>query len=172
MARNVEIKARIHDLKYCVSKAERLSGAEPEIIRQEDTFFNCENGRLKLRILSKDNGVLIFYNRPDATGPKTSEYYISSTHEPDRLLDVLERSYGSCGKVKKTRKLYMIGRTRVHLDQVENLGSFLEFEVVLKDGADITEGEIEANQLMKEFNISETDLLSGAYVDMMQNNLS
>jgi len=167
MARNIEIKARIPDINYYASKAESLSGAKPEIIKQEDTFFNCENGRLKLRILSKDNGVLIFYNRPDATGPKTSEYFISSTQEPHRLLDVLEKSYGSCGKVKKTRKLYMIGRTRVHLDQVENLGDFLEFEVVLNDGEDITEGESEAKQLMKAFNISEIDLLSGAYVDML-----
>ena len=168
MAINIEIKARIPDIDYCISKAESLSRAEPEIIKQEDTFFNCENGRLKLRILSKDNGILIFYNRPDATGPKTSEYYLSSTQEPLRLLDVLERSYGSCGKVKKTRKVYMIGRTRVHLDRVENLGDFLEFEIVLQDDEEIKEGETEAKQLMEAFNISETDLLSSAYVDMMK----
>jgi predicted adenylyl cyclase CyaB len=167
MARNIEIKARISDFDYCIRKAESLSGLEPEIIKQADTFFNCENGRLKLRILSKDNGVLIFYNRPDVMGPKTSEYHIASTHEPDRLLDVLERSYGSCGKVKKTRRLYLIGRTRVHFDQVENLGDFLELEVVLKDNETASNGETEAKELMKIFNISDDDLISGAYVDMM-----
>jgi predicted adenylyl cyclase CyaB len=171
MARNIEIKARILDIDYCVSKAKKLSGAEPEIIKQEDTFFNCEKGRLKLRILSDSSGLLIFYNRADTTIPKTSEYYISSTLEPYRLLEVLERSYGARGKVKKTRKLFIIGRTRIHIDQVENLGSFLEFEVVLKEGENITDGEIEAKELMKAFKISETDLLSSAYVDMIFDNL-
>ncbi|WP_044349314.1 class IV adenylate cyclase [Dethiosulfatarculus sandiegensis] len=167
MARNIEIKASISDLAYCDRKAKILAGTEPEIIKQEDIFFNCEKGKLKLRIFSKENGLLIFYNRPEATGPKTSEYYLSSTQEPHCLLDVLERAYGSCGKVKKIRKLYMIGRTRVHLDKVENLGNFLEFEVILQDGEEVIEGEKEAKQLMEAFNISETDLLSGAYIDMM-----
>lgn len=172
MARNIEIKAKIPDIDYCIKLAEKLSGAKPKIIKQEDTFFNCKNGRLKLRIHSKDDGVLIFYNRPDLIGLKTSEYYLSTTHEPYRLLDVLERSYGSCGRVNKTRKLYLLGRTRVHLDQVENLGNFLEFEVVLKDDEGITEGETEAKQLMEAFKISESDLISGAYVDMIKKNQS
>ncbi|MDZ7723589.1 MAG: class IV adenylate cyclase [candidate division KSB1 bacterium] len=170
MARNIEIKARISDFDYCMKKAESLADAEPEIIIQDDTFFKCENGRLKLRILSKDNGVLIFYNRPDITGPKPSEYHITSTHEPDRLLYILERSYGSCGKVKKTRRLYLIGRTRIHLDQVENLGEFLEFEVVLKENENMTEGKTKANELIKAFNISAKDLISSAYVDMIKEN--
>jgi len=170
MARNIEIKARVPDINFCVSKAETLSGAKPNIIKQEDIFFNCENGRLKLRIFSESRGELIFYMRADKTGPKTSEYFISHTQEPRQLLEVLDKSYGTHGIVKKIRKLYMIGRTRVHIDQVEKLGNFLEFEVVLNEDESITEGEVKAQELIKAFSISETDLLSGAYIDMLKQN--
>ena len=168
MAKNIEIKARISDLDFCIDKAKSLSGKGPEIIKQNDTFFNCQNGRLKLRIFSDDHGDLIFYNRPNIEGPKTSEYDISPTHEPHRLLDVLKKSYGVYGTVNKVRELYIIGRTRVHIDQVKGVGCFLEFEVVLKEDEEIYEGEIEANELMTEFNIMPSDLISCAYVDMIK----
>jgi predicted adenylyl cyclase CyaB len=167
MAKNIEIKARIQDKNDCIAIAERLSGAEAEIIKQEDTFFNCDKGRIKLRVFSKEKGLLIFYNRPDITGPKISEYHTTFTNEPDRLLCVLEKSYGSCGKVCKTRMLFHIGRTRVHIDLVDSLGDFMEFEVVLKEHENIIDGETKAKELMALFNISEADLISGAYVDMM-----
>ena len=121
-----------------------------------------------MRIFSNDHGELIFYNRTNTEGPKTSEYFISSTDEPFRLLDVLTRAYGIHGKVNKIRQLYIIGRTRIHIDQVEGLGVFLEFEVVLKKDEDTHEGEIEANELMKTFNILPSDLISCAYVDMIK----
>ena len=169
MARNIEIKARISDVDFCTTQARSLSGAEPDIIEQEDTFFNCQNGRLKLRILSSEHGELIFYNRANMAGPKMSEYHISRTNEPYQLLSVLKKSYGIHGEVKKTRILYTIGRTRVHIDQVSGLGSFLEFEVVLNDTDDVHEGEMEARELMKAFNIQSSDLISDAYVDLIRN---
>lgn len=168
MARNIEIKAKISDIDFCTEKAKSISGAGPEIIKQEDTFFNCQNGRLKLRILSEDHGELIFYKRANVTGPKTSEYHISSTNEPNSLLDVMKKSYGIHGKVKKIRELYIVGRTRIHIDQVEGLGNFLEFEVFLGEGDDTHDGEIEAGELMRAFNIAQSDLISGAYVDMFE----
>ena len=171
MAKNIEIKARISDVAFCIDTARSLSGKEPEIIKQEDTFFICEQGRLKLRILAPDRGELIFYRRKDAAGPKTSEYYISPNHEPHRLLDVLTKAYGIHGKVNKTRKLFIVGRTRIHIDQVEDLGDFLEFEVVLSENEDVSKGHREANELMKTFNITASDLISSAYVDMIRNHL-
>ena len=36
---------------------------------------------------------------------------------------------GVRGVVKKTRRLIMIGQTRVHIDDVEGLGTFMELEV-------------------------------------------
>ena len=168
MAKNIEIKARISDVEFCLDTAWSLSGKEPEIIKQEDTFFTCDRGRLKLRILSPEYGELIFYKREDSTGPKTSEYHISSSHEPYRLLDVLTKAYDTRGRINKTRKLFIVGRTRIHIDQVENLGNFLEFEVVLNEKEKAREGKKEAHSLMDTFNIEQDDLISGSYVDLIK----
>jgi adenylate cyclase len=168
MAKNIEIKARISDVEFCLDTAWSLSGKEPEIIKQEDTFFICERGRLKLRILSPEYGELIFYKREDSTGPKTSEYHISSSHEPYRLLDVLTKAYDIRGRINKIRKLFIVGRTRIHIDQVENLGNFLEFEVVLNEKEKAREGKKEADSLMDTFNIEQDDLISGLYVDLIK----
>ncbi len=138
MAKNIEIKASLTDVKSCLDKAKSLSEEDPEIIEQEDYFFNCPNGRLKLRILSPRSGLLISYNRKNECGPKLSEYFISKTKEPIDLLNVLKKSYGINGIVKKTRKLFLIGRTRIHIDNVENLGYFMELEVVLSENENLT----------------------------------
>ncbi len=168
MARNIEIKASIDSINTCITTAKLLSGSDPEVIKQEDYFFNCANGRLKLRILSSVNGELIFYNRKNESGPKMSEYFISKTNEPYTLLDVLEKSYGLRGVIKKTRKLFLIENTRVHIDQVENLGSFLEFEVVLTSEEDINTGKQVAQRLMAQFEIQKNSLIDCAYIDLIE----
>ena len=51
MPRNVEIKAKVEDLSQLKTLAQGLSGGQPTLIEQEDTFFLVPNGRLKLRVL-------------------------------------------------------------------------------------------------------------------------
>ena len=65
MARNVEIKARVESLAAIEPLAAALSGQEPVFIDQDDTFFACANGRLKLRAFADGSGELIFYQRAD-----------------------------------------------------------------------------------------------------------
>ncbi|MEW6405591.1 MAG: class IV adenylate cyclase, partial [Chloroflexota bacterium] len=74
------------------------------------------------------------------------------------------------GVVKKTRYLYMVGQTRVHLDDVEGLGQFLELEVVMRDGQPDAEGQAIAADLMKKLGVPESDLLEGAYMDLLETN--
>jgi predicted adenylyl cyclase CyaB len=168
MATNIEIKARIHDLPGLKKRVAAISDTVGELIPQEDIFFNSPQGRLKLRILAPDQGQLIYYERPDNSGPKQSDYFISQTAEPATLTDVLSRSYGVRGIVRKERWLYWIGNTRIHLDEVEGLGSFLEFEVVLSAGQTIQEGQSIAAALMSRLDIAESDLVDSAYIDLLE----
>jgi predicted adenylyl cyclase CyaB len=69
--------------------------------------------------------------------------------------------------VKKTRTLYLIGQTRVHIDEVEGLGTFLELEVVLRQGQGEAAGKAIAENLMAEFGIRKQHLISEAYVDLL-----
>ena len=122
MARNVEIKARIQSLEAPLPTVAALADSGPDTIHQEDTFFQCPSGRLKLRKRSDSEGELIFYQRPDRPGPKESFYILAPTASPDALCRALTLAYGAIGTVRKIRTVFMAGNTRIHLDRVEGLG--------------------------------------------------
>ncbi len=168
MPRNVEIKARLHKVEEQRTRAALLSEGDPEVIVQEDIFFNVPQGRLKLRFLSPTRGELIFYQRANHAGPQTSTYALVETGRPHQLKTVLEAAYGIRNTVRKTRQLYMVGRTRIHIDHVESLGHFLELEVVLAESEEASVGEREAYDLMQQLGINATQLVEGAYVDLLE----
>ncbi len=165
---NIEIKARARNFDEVRRRAEALSDAPVEVIPQEDTFFNTPQGRLKLRVLSGDQGQLIYYTRPDQEGPKRSDYHISHTSDPANLKRVLELACGIRGVVRKTRYLYLVGQTRVHLDDVEGLGQFMELEVVMQPDQSDAEGQTIAKGLMASLGVESSDLLEGAYMDLLE----
>ncbi len=168
MPSNIEIKARARDFEGIRSRAGKLSDTPVQVIPQEDTFFNVEKGRLKLRILAPDQSQLIYYTRPDQEGPKRSDYHITHSPDPLNLKRVLELAYGIRGIVRKTRYLYLVGQTRIHLDDVEDLGQFMELEVVLEDGQSDAEGQKIAEDLMSALGVEASDLIDGAYMDLLE----
>jgi predicted adenylyl cyclase CyaB len=167
MARNIELKARIESVEAMRTKAAALADQGPIEILQEDTFFTCARGRLKLRAFSAHAGQLIFYQRPNQPGPKASFFITAPTSSPDTLREALSLAYGQAGRVRTHRTLYLVGRTRVHLDRVEELGHFLELEVVLSEGEPSAPGVEEAHTLMAALGIAPTQLIEGAYVDLL-----
>ncbi|XP_027138306.1 uncharacterized protein LOC113746514 isoform X2 [Larimichthys crocea] len=167
MPSNVEIKARVSDRTLFAEKAAQLSQSEGTIIRQHDTFFNCSQGRLKLRDFMNESGQLIFYERPDTDGPKLSRYSISPTSDPSSLRAVLSDALGVKGEVRKERRLFLIGQTRVHLDTVEGLGDYMELEVVMRPEQTVEEGQQVAEDLMEKLGVSRESLVTGAYMDLL-----
>jgi predicted adenylyl cyclase CyaB len=166
MARNVEIKARISGVAALLPRAARLADSGPTVIEQEDTFFSCANGRLKLRDQFTAGAELIFYQRADLSGPKESFYVRVPVADPQALRELLQLAHGQTGRVRKRRVLFLVGRTRIHLDTVEGLGEFLELEVVLQDGESAEEGGVEARRIMAELGVGPQQLIQGAYVDL------
>jgi predicted adenylyl cyclase CyaB len=168
MPANIEIKARARNYADLRRRAEALSDTPAQVIPQEDTFFNIPRGRLKLRQLAPDHAQLVFYERTDTSGPKRSNYHIYETDNPDALKTTLSLALGVRGVVRKNRTLYLVGQTRLHLDEVEGLGEFVELEVVLRPGQSDLEGQQIARELMTRLAIREQDLLEGAYMDMLE----
>ncbi len=139
-----------------------------QLIPQVDTFFTTPRGRLKLRELAPDRGQLVYYERSDQGGPKRSDYRIFETQDVVGLRETLALALGVRGVVRKKRSLYLIGQTRLHLDEVDDLGQFMELEVVLKPGQSEGEGMRIAQDLMAQLGVREDDLLEGAYMDLLE----
>jgi predicted adenylyl cyclase CyaB len=167
MARNIEIKARIDSVDALVPKVAALADSGPVEIAQDDTFFRCDRGRLKLRAFSPSEAEIIFYRRADLPGPKESFYVRSAVSQPDSLRQALGLAYGEAGRVVKRRTLFLVGRTRIHLDRVEGLGHYLELEVVLEENEAADAGVREAGELMTALGIEPAQLVEGAYVELL-----
>lgn len=167
MKRNVEIKARLADAPRIRELVEQIADEGPTVIEQEDTFFNCERGRLKLRKLSQSRAELIYYDRPDTVAPAECRYVIYPTSQPALLAQILSRALGVRGVVRKRRTLYTVGQTRVHFDEVKRLGRFLELEVVLAPEQSVSDGGRIAEGLMDKLGLKRTDLIETAYIDLL-----
>jgi len=137
---------------------------------QHDTFFNSPTGRLKLRDFKDGTGELIYYLREDSPEPVSSYYQITPTCDTDGLRNILCDSLGMVGEVEKTRNLYICGSTRIHIDEVKNLGSYLELEVVLNDQDSQSNGIVEAEKIMEKLSINSDQLIHCAYIDLLTSN--
>jgi len=167
MPNNIEIKAKLGDYQKTRKLIDHHAGVMPTILHQEDTFFNAPSGRLKLRVQGEDGGQLISYQRADQGGPKLSQYFISRTPDPESLKRVLSTSLGVRGVVRKIRSVFLVDNLRIHLDQVEDLGPFLELEVVLSDGFNAEAGVRLAQEWMQHLEINPDDLIEGTYLDLL-----
>ena len=167
MPRNIEIKARITSVESLLPRARAVAGGEPQLILQDDTFFNVPHGRLKLREFADGSAELIHYHRPDSGDAKASDYVRVPVADPAALREALARGCGLLGRVHKQRWLLMAGPTRIHLDRVAGLGDFMELEVVLQEGQTDEQGSAIAEALMRELGLADAERLAGAYMDLL-----
>lgn len=167
MAQNVEIKARATNVDRQRATAERIADGPPEFLEQTDIFFPVANGRLKLRIFDSSRGELIQYHREDQSGPRSSDYVRSATTDPETLREVLTRALGTIGVVVKKRWVYMVGATRIHLDNVAGLDWFWEIEAVIGARQNAAQGRQAVDRILLQLEIREDDLIPIAYIDLL-----
>jgi predicted adenylyl cyclase CyaB len=164
---NIELKVRVNDLESLRQRVTKLTSREPQELLQEDIFFRSPTRRLKLRIMSPDHAELISYKRADTAGPRISHYVSHRVADIAATKQLLEKRFGVLGVVRKKRTVFFVKNTRVHLDEVENLGNFLEFEVVLNRDLTIRDGRQELEWLVHELCIDRSERIAGAYVDLL-----
>jgi adenylate cyclase, class 2 len=164
--KNLELKAAAPDLARLRLALRSIGASRQRRLVQADTYFLVPDGRLKLR---QRNGLrraeLIFYRRPDVRRARTSEYHKLAVQDAPGLLGLLRVMFEEGVCVRKRRDLWMVGRTRVHLDEVEELGTFVEIEVPF------TRSSARARQtmtkLVKALGIQATDVFDRSYADLL-----
>src|SRR5260221_2937937 len=164
---NVEIKAKCNDAgfirNYLLSNRAEFKGVD----EKADTYFNVSDGRLKLREGNIENN-LIYYERSNQPGPKNSHFYLVKIVDANSLKEVLTKSIGVKVIVKKKREIYYINNIKFHIDEVAELGSFVEIEAgnIL---ANLSREELkkQCDFYIKEFKVKSADLINGSYSDML-----
>ncbi len=170
--KNLELKVACDAETFAaVTRAARALG-QSTLVRQRDTYFAVPSGRLKLREIDEGgerSAELIGYSRPDVAGARWSQYYRAefSPGQIASLAQMMERAIGVRVVVEKRRVVVIHRHTRIHLDQVEQLGSFVELETVMSGDLSETEAERELAEVAQRLGIEDLPVVGGSYSDLL-----
>jgi predicted adenylyl cyclase CyaB len=162
--RNLEFKARLDDPNTAMARDRELGADFYGDLRQTDTYFQVPSGRLKLRETAGHQAELIFYHRDEEGSNRASDYEIAHSAEPGALRELLTHALGVLAVVKKRRTLLSLDASRIHLDNVEGLGHFLEFEVIVDGEEGIAKQRID--WLIRELGFEWSDCIRASYLDL------
>jgi predicted adenylyl cyclase CyaB len=162
--RNLEFKARLEDTQDALHRAELIEARLVGVMQQTDTYFKVPAGRLKLREVSDQPAELIFYRRDEEGANRPSDYELSRVDEPESLRGILDSALSVLAVVRKRRTLLLLDGTRIHLDNVEGLSSFLEFEVPVLEDERVAKSRID--WLIREFGFDWSDCIRASYLDL------
>ncbi len=193
---NLELKVRCLNgasLERIAALASEAGAVYMRTLKQRDTYFPAPHARLKLRewwhettlegaggsesARRPDRGhsyeqeptgaVLISYVRPDHAGSRMSDYLICPVSEPLMLRTLLSQTLGVQAVIEKRRQLYIYGHTRIHLDEVRGLGSFVELETVIDEGITLEEASAEHSAVISLLELDRLPVIPYSYSDLL-----
>jgi adenylate cyclase class 2 len=164
--RNIELKARIADPRRCRAICESLGAEDAGLLTQRDTYFRTNSGRLKLREEEGSPAHLIAYQRPDQSHQRESQYHLIPVDDPELLIGALDQVLGLSVTVAKQRHLFLWNGVRIHIDQVAELGDFIEFEAVAPASSDLGPERKLVEELRQRISIEDADLVATSYSDL------
>lgn len=165
--RNVELKAidesPERSLECCLSLGARDHGE----LEQRDTYFEVSSGGLKLREQRGAVAQLIGFEREDLPQERESRYRLIDVRDGDALRAALTDALGVRVVVVKRRRLFIWRSVRIHLDDVEGLGTFIELEAVAAAQSDLVYEHGLVSELRARFAITDERLVSVGYATQM-----
>jgi len=165
--KNFEFKAAVKDPGNLEKKLLELNPIYIGEDHQTDTYFKVPEGRLKLREGNIENS-LIFYNRDNIAGARSSEIILYKYSGDRSLKDILLKTMEVLVIVDKTRKIYFIGNVKFHFDSVKNLGSFIEVEAIDEEGnTGIEKLKEQCAWYFNFFGLEPSDYVSRSYSDLL-----
>jgi len=176
--RNVELKARCADVEATASRALAAGAMPTAILHQRDTYFAAPRGRLKLREERREpwpgypgeddlTAELIHYERADEAVARESAYDLLPVDDPATVRATLDERLGTTVDVLKTRGLLLWRGVRIHLDDVDGLGTFVELEAVVGPAGDEAECARRVAELRVALGIEDEDLESAGYAALL-----
>lgn len=172
-AQNLELKVRLSPDELAIRRGLLLAACAtpPRTLRHIDTYFRVPSGRLKLREIWQQTGVsseLIAYERPNHADSRWSTYerITIAPDEASALKRGLRSTLGELVVVAKTREVGLIRHSRIHLDTVRDLGTFLEIETVVTD-QDLASAPAELATIVDQLQLAQFPSIGESYSDLL-----
>ncbi len=167
---NIEFKAELRDLTAARRQCKVLGGQRIGQLQQTDTYYKLADGRLKKREAPGEPIEWVFYHRPDRITPKMCNYTILSDEQAKLRWGT--QSLRQWLVIKKTRDLWLLDDVRIHLDQVKDIGTFIEFEAMVTKRCDVKECHMAVGELREVFTELMGEPISVSYSDLMEQGLA
>ena len=164
--RNVELKARDPDPAATLAAALAHGASDQGVLHQRDTYFDAAAGRLKLRE-EHERSTLIAYARADEAAARLSAYHLVDVPDPAALTTALDGALGITVVVSKRRRLLLWRDVRIHLDDVDGLGTWVELEAVAPPGSDLSAEHAKVAELRDVLGIVDDRVVAGGYAAML-----
>jgi len=165
--RNIELKAIDPDPAGSLEVCRALGAQDEGVLWQRDSYFNVSTGGLKLREQLPGRAHLIQFERAEEPQQRESRYRIIETDDPQTLLVALTAALGVTVAVSKHRRLFLWQNVRIHLDDVERLGTFIELEAVAPASSDLRHEYALVKQLREAFSITDDRLSAQGYAQQL-----
>lgn len=167
----VEIKARIADEEEMRQKLEEQKAIKLNTVKQIDRIyikkevkgFQVSKGDPVIRIRKENDRV--FFTLKKKSKDTMSNVELETVIDKENIWNqiLLEMGYKEVVCVKKQRTIYVIEDFKVCIDTVEDLGNFIEIELIVEQ----EEQELEARKKIEEFfsilKIEEKDIVKEKY---------
>ncbi len=165
--RNIELKAELRDLALARSICSAIGATHIIDLEQTDIYFRLPSGRLKRRESPGEPTEYIFYDRQDRAAPRMSNFTIYSEAAAQERFGATPLP--ELVTVKKKRQVYMIGNVRIHLDQVQGLGKFIEFEALVSQSQSVQKCHAAIQKLREQLSPVLGEQIATSYSDLVLN---
>jgi predicted adenylyl cyclase CyaB len=165
--RNVELKAWDRDPSASFEACRALGAEDHGTITQRDTYFKVARGGLKLREEQPGRPHLIQFERASEPQQRESRYRVIEVSDGKALCEALAAAIGIRGVVVKRRRLLLWQSVRIHLDEVEQLGTFIELEAVAPPDSDLTNEQRLIAELREALGITDERLVALGYAEQL-----
>jgi predicted adenylyl cyclase CyaB len=165
--RNIELKARDADPERSLACCRELGAVDHGTLWQRDTYFPVPAGRLKLREQRPGDAVLIHYARADQPDQRESRYRLIRVLDAEEARQALTDALGVSVTVVKQRRLFLWKNVRIHLDDVDGLGRFIELEAVAAATSDLDLESRLIAFLRERLSITDERLVATGYAQQM-----
>ena len=166
MSKNLEIKVHCSSFSKVKDRLIDIKAEYAGELIQKDIYYKTKEGLLKLRI---ENGQqsLIKYLRDEKGKERWSDFQILKFASGDA-----RKFFGNIFSiettVEKKRLLYMFDNTRIHLDDVKNLGKFLELETLVING--LNDAKKRFNTILDLLNLDFNQQIKKSYKILIEEN--
>jgi adenylate cyclase class 2 len=167
----IEVKVKA-DLK---GVEERLIEEGADFVNEErqiDTYYNAPDKdfaetdeALRLRSVGRKNMLTYKGPRFNTASKSRKEVTLSVSRKPiEELLSSL--GFSRFGQVIKLRRNYRLGDLSVSLDEVENLGTFMEIEALAEE-KDLEFHEKRVIELLEKLGVSQDEIIRDSYLELI-----